>query len=157
MGAAEAVAPVRTLRLVVEALARYLRPAPPAPLAAWPLREGEGTEAVDTASGRAAGTIHAAKWVPGDPPVLRFEPADSTRVWVDAQASRQVRVRDQLTMVARIRPSRNTTEPGLIINKEGEYELARYPDGTLQWAIATTTPGWNWVNTGVEHPLFGLR
>jgi len=42
---------------------------------------------------------------------------------------------------------------GIIINKEGEYELARFADGTIQWAFANTTPGWNWINTGYVAPL----
>jgi hypothetical protein len=154
VGTAEGLSPVRSLRLVVEALARYLRPGPPAPLAAWPLREGQGTVVADTASGRATGTIEAASWVAAaDPPVLRFPSGASARVRVDPQASAQARVRDEVTLVARIRPSQDTAEPGIVVNKEGEYELARYPDGTLQWALATTDPGWTWVNTGATAPV----
>ncbi len=42
---------------------------------------------------------------------------------------------------------------GIIVNKEGEYELARFTDGTIQWAFANTNPGWNWINTGYVAPL----
>jgi hypothetical protein len=154
MGAAEGALRVRTLRLVAEALARYVQPGAPAPLAGWPLHEGQGTVVADTAGGRAAGTIENASWLAGeDPPVLHFEPADSAHVRVGADASAQVRVRDHVTLVARVRPSADTTDPGIIINKEGEYEIARYPDGTLQWALANTNPGWNWVNTGAVAPI----
>ncbi len=45
------------------------------------------------------------------------------------------------------------TYGGIIMNKEGEYELARFQDGTIQWAFANTNPGWNWVNTGYVAPL----
>ncbi len=37
---------------------------------------------------------------------------------------------------------------GIIINKEGEYEVARFDDGTIRWAFANSSPGWNWINTG---------
>jgi len=47
----------------------------------------------------------------------------------------------------------HSTVGGIIINKEGEYELARFPDGTIQWGFANTSPGWNWVNTGSMAPL----
>ena len=36
---------------------------------------------------------------------------------------------------------------GIIVNKEGEYEIARF-GGTLWWAFANSNPGWAWVNTG---------
>jgi len=42
---------------------------------------------------------------------------------------------------------------GIIVNKEGEYEFARYPDGTLRWAVRNTSPGWAYQNTGVVAPL----
>ena len=153
MGSAEASAPVRTLRLVVEALARYVRPGRPAPLAAWPLLEGQGATVADSASGRAGGAIVGATWVEGDPPALRFDPASFAHVRVPGEASSQVRVRDRLTLVAHVRPSANTPNPGIIVNKEGEYEIARFPDGTLRWALANASPGWDWVDTGAAIPL----
>lgn len=42
---------------------------------------------------------------------------------------------------------------GILINKEAEYEMARYADGTIRYAIANTSPGWNWTNTGFVAPL----
>jgi Tc toxin complex TcA C-terminal TcB-binding domain/Concanavalin A-like lectin/glucanases superfamily len=154
MSVAAATAPVRTLRLVVEALARFMRPRAPAPVAAWPLRDGQGTVAADTASGLCDGVVEGATWVTGeDPPVLRFNPAANARVWVSPQASAQVRMRDRVTLVARIRPSGSTAGPGVIISKEGEYELARFPDGTIRWALATEKPGWMWIDSGAVAPV----
>lgn len=40
------------------------------------------------------------------------------------------------------------TLEGIIANREGEYEIARASDGTIQWAFANTDPGWTWVDTG---------
>ena len=45
------------------------------------------------------------------------------------------------------------THGGILVNKEGEYEVARYPDGTIRWAFANTSPGWTFINTGVTAPL----
>ncbi|MCL4789321.1 MAG: hypothetical protein KJ070_21420, partial [Verrucomicrobia bacterium] len=42
---------------------------------------------------------------------------------------------------------------GVIVNKEGEYEFARYADGTLRYAIANSSPGWSFINTTVVVPL----
>jgi hypothetical protein len=44
---------------------------------------------------------------------------------------------------------------GIIVNREGEYEIARYADGSLRYAIAITTAqgNWVWVDTGFNLPL----
>ncbi len=42
---------------------------------------------------------------------------------------------------------------GMIINKEGEYEIARWPDGSLRYAIALSGANWFWINTGINIPL----
>src|SRR5207247_10557111 len=121
-------------------------------LAGWPLHEGEGTVAHDTVSGLADGTIENATWVAGEQ-VLRFDAGAECRVRVAAEAAAQVRVRDAVTLTARIRPRQDTSDASVPVNKEGEYELARFPDGTLRFALANTTPGWDWVDTGVVIPL----
>lgn len=36
---------------------------------------------------------------------------------------------------------------GIILNREGEYEIARLQDGTICWALANSSPGWAWQNT----------
>lgn len=47
----------------------------------------------------------------------------------------------------------HSLEGGIIVNKEGEYEVARFHDGTIQWAIANASNAWGWENTGVIAPL----
>jgi len=74
--------------------------------------------------------------------------------YVDAGRSDELRVSEALTMEAWIYP----TEPvdhggaGMIINKEGEYEMFRAGDGDLRWAITNTTPGWNWQRSYYRSP-----
>lgn len=59
---------------------------------------------------------------------------------------------DSLAMVAWIQPNSNSAIQH-ILNKEGEYEIAIFPDGTLRWALANTSPGWAWHNTGQVVPF----
>jgi len=35
----------------------------------------------------------------------------------------------------------NATYGGVVVGKEGEYMLARYPDGSIRWAFANNSPG----------------
>jgi hypothetical protein len=42
---------------------------------------------------------------------------------------------------------------GIMVNKENEYEVARFQDGTIGWAFANSSPGWYWVNSGAITPL----
>jgi hypothetical protein len=61
-----------------------------------------------------------------------------------------------LTMEAWIHatgPGGGGANGGAIMSREGEYLLSRFPDGTIRYAIANTSPGWNFVNSGVVVPL----
>ena len=43
---------------------------------------------------------------------------------------------------------------GIILNKENSYEIARFGDGTIQFALSETgTGGWVWNNTSAVAPL----
>ena len=37
--------------------------------------------------------------------------------------------------------------------REGEYLLARGPNGNIHYSIANTNPGWGWVDSGVRMDL----
>ena len=47
------------------------------------------------------------------------------------------------------------TEGGIIVNKENSYELARFANGTIQFAFSANGAGtdWSWTNTGIVAPL----
>ena len=83
-------------------------------------------------------------------------------------------MRDVLTVEAWIYPTGRGSGGsggggGIIVNKEGEYELARFAsgtiqrtgsgevqqfaDGVIQFAVANGDPGWNWVSSGYIAPL----
>src|SRR3989338_630105 len=54
---------------------------------------------------------------------------------------------DAFTIEAHIYPTAIYGMNHIIVNKEGEYEIA-IRDGTIQFATANTNPGWNWINSG---------
>src|SRR5690606_9944042 len=67
----------------------------------------------------------------------------------------RTKVTNALTLEAWIHPTgpgSGTEGSGVIINREGEYMLARYGDGTLRFAIDNTSPNWFFINTGVIAP-----
>ena len=41
---------------------------------------------------------------------------------------------------------------GIIVNKEGEYELTRFDDGSIRFAVSNEDPGWNWIDTDFVVP-----
>ncbi|MFT3932109.1 MAG: T9SS type A sorting domain-containing protein [Chitinophagaceae bacterium] len=45
----------------------------------------------------------------------------------------------------------DATQGGSIINKENSYEIARFADGTLQYALSANGTGgdWTWINTSI--------
>ncbi len=53
-----------------------------------------------------------------------------------------------MTMEAWIKADASANVNRMIINKEGEYEVALFSDGTINWAFANSDPGWTWHNTG---------
>jgi len=52
-------------------------------------------------------------------------------------------------------PGSHATQGGAIINKENSYEIARFTDGSLQYALSASGTGgdWTWINTGIVVPL----
>ena len=60
------------------------------------------------------------------------------------------------SFTAWIRPTGAGSNPsvgGTILVKEGEYVIARFPNGTIQWGFANSNPGWLFVDTGYVAPL----
>ena len=49
----------------------------------------------------------------------------------------------------------DATQGGIILNKENSYELARFADGTIQFALSANGLGndWAWFNTNLTAPL----
>jgi hypothetical protein len=67
-------------------------------------------------------------------------------------------VSNAITMQAWINPTGAgiSSYPGVggaFINKQGEYQVFRFADGTIRWAFTNTDPGWFSINTGYVAPL----
>jgi len=78
-----------------------------------------------------------------------------TSGYISMGSSVDLKVSDKLTIEAWIYPNGPGSDipwGGTIINKEGEYELARFSDGTIQWAIANSNPGWTWRSSHYFSP-----
>jgi RHS repeat-associated protein len=68
--------------------------------------------------------------------------------YVQVGSSTSLVMTNSLTIEAWIRPIGG----GIIVNKEGEYEIGRNSDGTIWWAFANSNPGWTAINTGYVPP-----
>ena len=62
---------------------------------------------------------------------------------------------DALTIEAWINsfgPGSGGRGQGIIVSKAGEYQIARYGDGSIRFAAANENPGWEWINSGYVVP-----
>jgi VCBS repeat-containing protein len=67
---------------------------------------------------------------------------------VVVSASGSLRMGNALTLEAWINPLASPNTDRMILNKEGEYEMSVFADGSLQYAIALPDNTWDWHNTG---------
>ncbi|MCP4545974.1 MAG: SUMF1/EgtB/PvdO family nonheme iron enzyme [bacterium] len=75
----------------------------------------------------------------GNPPELVMTEAVSLSAWIFATGEGSLSTRYW---------------GGIVISKEGEYEIARFANSNIGFAIANDTPGWDWIDTGVSIPLY---
>ena len=131
----------------------------PEPLAYFNLNEGSGSTTTSEGANQLEGTIVGATWETAALPFggnnsgrLSFDGVDD-QVIVAGPAETALNVGDALTIAAWVYPEdHETTTADIILNKEGEYELAIFPDGTLRYAIANEVYGWAWQNSAVIIP-----
>ncbi|MFO0543755.1 MAG: LamG-like jellyroll fold domain-containing protein, partial [Pseudanabaena sp.] len=78
---------------------------------------------------------------------------DGVNDYIQVGANASLIVSDKFTLEAWIKPiNQGGVEGGIIINKEGEYEIARFSDGTIRWGLAGINWGNDWFNTGYVAP-----
>ncbi|MDJ0504089.1 MAG: hypothetical protein PX635_02435, partial [Nostocales cyanobacterium LE14-WE12] len=78
---------------------------------------------------------------------------DGVNDYIQVGANASLIVSDKFTLEAWIKPiNQGGVEGGIIINKEGEYEIARFSDGTIRWGLAGINWGSDWFNTGYVAP-----
>ncbi|HYY41365.1 MAG TPA: LamG-like jellyroll fold domain-containing protein, partial [Pyrinomonadaceae bacterium] len=121
----------------------------------WRFDEGMGLSTADTSGGAHNGTLQNAAWAVGKtgPGAINF---NGTNSYVDMGAPASLNMTTGMTLGAWIYPTGSGSDSywgGIIINKEGEYEITRAADGTIRWALANSNPGWTWINTGYVAPL----
>ncbi|ABY36688.1 MAG TPA: hypothetical protein DEF43_10955 [Chloroflexus aurantiacus] len=120
-------------------------------LASWPLTEVSGSVFYDTIN-RTTLTCVApncpdAGITIGGRTGVRFDGND----YLSAGTDERFRMSDAMTFAVWMYPTADSG--GILVNREGEYEVARFPDGSIQWAFSNAHPGWAWVNTGYIAPL----
>ena len=83
---------------------------------------------------------------------------DGVNDYVEIADNNAIDLSANFTIEAWIYPTGSGSQPtegGMIFNKENSYELARYSNGTLQFALSANGAGndWGWINTGLVAPL----
>lgn len=62
-----------------------------------------------------------------------------------------LRLSNAFTLSAWVYQVRDWLSPyAVIAGREGEYLLARGPNGNIHYSIANTDPGWGWIDTGIR-------
>jgi len=128
----------------------------PRPTAYWRFDEGRGRTTHDGSGHGHAGILYGPTWSSGKHGgALSFDGVDD---YVHVSAPRALEFGNALTMAAWIHPvgpgNGALGGGGIILCKEAEYEIARFADGTIHWALACEhDPRWLWQSTGYVAPL----
>jgi RHS repeat-associated protein len=121
----------------------------------WNFDENSGTAASDSSGSGYTGTLTSgAGWNVGQNGSAVSLDGVNDYVQVGAQSS--LVMTSAASLSAWIYPTgagSDATYGGAIVVKEGEYVIARYPNGTIQWGFANSNPGWSFINTGYVAPL----
>ena len=114
----------------------------------WKFDEGSGTSTADASGNNHTATLqNGPTWTMGRVGMaLSF---DGVNDYVRMGSASDLVMTNYGTISFWIYPT-STTADGIILNKEGEYEVARFADNTIRWAIANSSPGWTWVDTGYK-------
>ena len=118
----------------------------------WKLNETSGTVAADSTNAGNTGTYTNGPLINQSGIKDTAANFDGTDDYVAVPDSASLKATDAVTMAAWVRPTSSTNVDRIIINKEGEYELAITDTNEVKWAWANTSPGWNWHQTGTFIP-----
>jgi hypothetical protein len=121
----------------------------------WKFNENTGTTTVDSSGSGNTGTLTSgAGWGTGQSgSAVGLDGVDD---YVQMGAQSTLVVINTVSFTAWIHPTgagSHATVGGTILVKEGEYVLARFPNGTIQWGFANSNPGWLFIDTGYVAPL----
>ena len=114
------------------------------------LTDGDGGTSANYDTAVTVSGVNDASIAADDRLALDFDGVDD---YVQISSNPVFEVTTHLTMEVWINPDASTNARQIIINREGEYEVALDPNGHIQWAFANADPGWAWHDTGVVVPL----
>jgi hypothetical protein len=121
----------------------------------WKFDENTGTTAADSSGNGNTGTLTSgATLCPGQ--IGAAVCLDGVDDYVQVGAQSSLVMTSAASFTAWIFPTgagSHATVGGTILVKEGEYVIARFPNGTIQWGFANSNPGWQFINTGYVAPL----
>jgi hypothetical protein len=119
----------------------------------WKFDENSGPTAADSSGNNNTGTLTGgASWGSGQSGAASSFDGVNAQVQVGAQSS--LVMNNTLSVSGWMYPTGpGATYGGVLVSKEGEYQICRFPDGKLNWALANASPGWAWVDTGYVVPL----
>ncbi len=118
----------------------------------WKFDEASGTVAADSTNTGNAGT-HVGSPAVGQSGIVDAAVIfDGVNDYTSVPESASLVASDSVAFSAWIRPTASANSDRMILNKEGEYEVALTTAGEIKWAIANTSPGWAWHLTGVFVP-----
>ena len=145
--AERALAPINAVRGAIEILRGYLTPQA---AGHWPLGEGTGTVARDDTGHGCDGTLVAASWGPGRAAGTAAPVFDGSSSYIQVGPLPQLDLRGgELTIAAWINPS--SADGGVVAGRDQSYGIARI-NGTLQWILASPSPGWAYQDTRAAIP-----
>ena len=121
----------------------------------WKADENTGTTAADSTGNGSTGTLTSgAGWTTGQSGAAVN--LDGVNDYVQVGAHSKLVLTSAASFSAWIYatgPGSDATHGGTILVKEGEYVIARYPNGTIRWGFANSNPGWTFIDTGYVAPL----
>ncbi|AVQ71486.1 hypothetical protein B5D77_09365 [Microcystis sp. MC19] len=124
----------------------------------WNFEESAGNTVNDLTANKNNGTLTngVQRTVANSNPITRPEGKalyfDGVNDYTQVGAKSSLVLTDKFTLEAWINPVKGADQ-GIILNKEGEYEIARFSDGTIRWYFwANPSLSNDWINTGYIAP-----
>jgi len=114
----------------------------------WKLDETSGTVAVDSSTNGNDGTYTGGVLLNQSGQVNQAADFDGIDDYVSVADDTSLQMDDVFSVSMWIRVDESTNVNQMILNKEGEYEIAIFPGGEIYWGIKNTNPDWSWHATG---------
>jgi len=120
----------------------------------WKLDETSGTVAVDSSANGNDGTYTGGVLLNQNGQVDQAPDFDGISGYVSVPDDASLRMDKAFSMSMWIRYEGATSVNQVILNKEGEYQLAIFTNGEIQWSVSSSTSSiWPWHPTGYVIPI----